>query len=163
MKGPGYDSGPWSRGFPARLMRGGPLARPTLEPEFRMPETPDSSGVDLFRLAVDLSPSGMLAVDQAGTILLVNREIERLFGYRREELLGKPLELLVPDRFRAGHPGFRNQYFADPRSRPMGVGRDLFGLRKDGSEVPVEIGLNPVRMPGRIVVLASVVDISARK
>ena len=128
-----------------------------------MPETRDHSGVDLFQLAVDLSPSGMLAVDEAGTILLVNREIERLFGYRREELLGKPLELLVPDRFRAGHPGFRKQYFADPRSRPMGVGRDLYGLRKDGSEVPVEIGLNPVRTPERVVVLASVVDISARK
>ena len=128
-----------------------------------MPNAPGPSGVDLFRLAVDLSPSGMLAVDETGAILLVNREIERLFGYPRDELIGKSVDMLVPERFRTRHPEFRGHFFSLPQARPMGMGPDLYGLRKDGTEVPVEIGLNPVRTPERLVVLASVVDIGARK
>jgi PAS domain S-box-containing protein len=123
----------------------------------------DPTGPELFRLAVDLSPSGMLAIDQTGLIVLVNREIERLFGYTRQELYGKSIDLLVPFRFRGHHPAFREQYFGDPSARPMGMGRDLYGLRKDGTEIPVEIGLNPVKTPTGLVVLASVVDISGRK
>ena len=75
---------------------------------------------------------------------MVNAQAERVFGYRRDEMLGQPIEMLVPERFRAPHPGLRGSFFADPKSRPMGAGRDLFALRKDGSEFPVEIGLNPI-------------------
>jgi len=117
----------------------------------------------LVRIAFDLSPSGMLAVDAAGTILAANREAERLFGWSQEELIGRPVETLVPGRWRAEHPGHRSTFQADPHARPMGVGRELYALRKDGVEFPVEIGLNPVRHEGRLVVLASVVNISARR
>src|SRR3989442_533205 len=90
-----------------------------------------------LRAAVESSPSGLIMTDQSGRIVLVNREVERLFGYSREELLGKVVDVLVPERFRHNHPGFRAGFLADPRVRAMGVGRDLFGLRKDGSEVAV--------------------------
>jgi hypothetical protein len=118
---------------------------------------------DLFRLAVELSPSGMLAVDAAGTILLVNREIERLFGYGRDELAGRTIELLVPGRFRGRHPDLRGQFHSQPEARPMGAGRELFGRRKDGTEFPVEIGLNPVRTELGLLVFASVVDVTQRQ
>jgi PAS domain S-box-containing protein len=101
--------------------------------------------------------------DRAGIIVLVNREIERLFGYSREELLGRPVDLLVPERFRASHPASRVDFLRDPRTRAMGAGRDLFGRRKDGIEVPVEIGLTPVATDEGLFVLSVVVDISARK
>ncbi len=102
-------------------------------------------------------------IDAEGRIVLVNREIERLFGYSREELLGRSVDTLVPERYRAGHPVFRKGFMGNPRVRPMGVGRDLFGLRKDGTEVPVEIGLTPVATEDGLFVLSSIVDISARK
>jgi PAS domain S-box-containing protein len=116
-----------------------------------------------LRAAIESAPSGLLMIDKDGTIVLVNREVERLFGYSREELLGKSIEMLVPERFRPGHPGFRAAFFEDPQTRAMGVGRELFGLRQDGSEVPVEISLNPIETEEGIFVLSSVVDISARK
>ena len=116
-----------------------------------------------LRAAVESSPSGLLMVDGEGRIVLVNHEIERLFGYSREELLGRPVEMLVPERFREGHPGFRSSFLALPKVRSMGAGRDLYGRRKDGSEVPVEIGLNPIATEEGLFVLSAVVDISARK
>src|SRR5205823_14597780 len=116
-----------------------------------------------FRAVVESAPSGMVMIDGAGTLKLVNREAERLFGYSREELLGKPIELLVPHRLRERHPGYRTDFLANPQTRAMGAGRDLFGRRKDGTEIPVEIGLNPIETDEGLVVLASVVDISARK
>jgi PAS domain S-box-containing protein len=118
---------------------------------------------DLLRLAVELAPSGLLVVDAGGRILLANAEVERLFGYTRDELMGASVDVLVPERMRAVHPGHRNAWFAAPARRYMGAGRELHGLRKDGKEVPVEIGLNPVRTGSRVLVLASVVDISARR
>ncbi len=122
------------------------------------------SSVELhLRAAVESSPSGLLMVDTEGRIVLVNREIERLFGYSREELLGKPVEILVPERFRGGHPSYRVGFFADPKVRAMGAGRELFGRRKDGTEVPVEIGLTPVATEAGMFVISSIVDISARK
>jgi PAS domain S-box-containing protein len=117
----------------------------------------------LIRIAFDLSPSGMLVVDSAGRILAVNREAERLFGWTQEELTGRPVETLVPGRWRDVHPGHRAAFHADSHARPMGGGRELFALRKDGAEFPVEIGLNPVRHGDQTVVLASVVDITARR
>jgi PAS domain S-box-containing protein len=116
-----------------------------------------------LRAAVESSPSGLLMIDKDGTIVLVNREVERLFGYSREELLGRSIEMLVPERFRQRHPDFRAVFFQDPQTRAMGVGRELFGLRQDGTEVPVEIGLNPIKTEEGMFVLSSIVDISARK
>jgi PAS domain S-box-containing protein len=116
-----------------------------------------------LRAAVESSPSGLLMVDAAGRIVLVNREVERLFGYSREELLGKPVDVLVPERFRGNHPHYRSGFVAHPSVRAMGAGRDLFGVRKDGTEVPVEIGLTPVATEEGLFVLGSIVDISARK
>jgi len=116
-----------------------------------------------LRAAVESAPSGLLMTDARGNIVLVNRELERLFGFSREELLGRSVESLVPERFRRGHGGFRSGFMADPRMRAMGAGRDLYGLRKDGTEVPVEIGLTPVATAEGMFVLASIVDITARK
>jgi PAS domain S-box-containing protein len=116
-----------------------------------------------FRVAVESSPNGMVMINREGKIELINREIERLFGYARDELLGQRIELLVPDRLRGRHPGFRSDFFADPQARAMGAGRDLFGVRKDGVEIPVEIGLNPIETDEGLFVLASVVDITERK
>jgi PAS domain S-box-containing protein len=116
-----------------------------------------------FRAAVESSPSGMLMVDAAGHIVLVNRAVERMFGYRREALLGQSVEILVPERFRKQHPGDRAGFFSAPRERAMGEGRDLFGLRQDRAEFPVEIGLNPIETEEGTFVLSSIVDISARK
>jgi PAS domain S-box-containing protein len=126
---------------------------------------PDAPGVVDVRLraAVESSPSGLLMIDQGGRIVLVNREVERLFGRSREELLGQPVEMLVPERYRGAHPGSRATFFAAPKVRSMGAGRELFGLRKDGSEFPVEIGLTPVATEEGLFVISSIVDISARK
>ena len=112
---------------------------------------------------VESVPHGVVMVDGSGEIVFVNRQTERLFGYAREALLGQPIERIVPTRFRERHPEFRATYFADPQARAMGAGRDLFGRRKDGTEIPVEIGLNPIETDEGLFVLASVVDISARK
>ncbi len=116
-----------------------------------------------FRAVVDASPSGMIAVDAAGRIVLVNGEAERLFGYAREELIGRRVELLVPERLRAAHPRLREGFLARPEARPMGAGRELYGRRKDGSEFPIEIGLCPFGDAEGRMVLAAVVDISERQ
>jgi two-component system, NtrC family, response regulator AtoC len=117
----------------------------------------------LVRLAFDLSPSGLLAVDADGFIVAANREAERLFGWPREELTGRSIEDLVPERFRGKHAGYRLAFLRDPHARPMGVGRELFALRRNGTEFPVEIGLNPVTGEQGGVVVASFVDITARR
>src|SRR6201997_917426 len=116
-----------------------------------------------FRAVGESVPSGIVMIDRRGKIMLVNKEAERLFGYSRKELLGHPIEKLVPLRFRAGPPGFRADFFAHPQTRAMGAGRDLFGVRKDGVEIPVEIGLNPIKTGEELFVLASMVDITQRK
>jgi PAS domain S-box-containing protein len=116
-----------------------------------------------FRIAVESSPNGMVMIDRDGKIVLVNREIERMFGWSRAELLGHTIDMLVPERFRADHPADRKAFFEKPQARSMGMGRDLFGVRKDGTEIPLEIGLNPIETDEGLFVLGSVVDISARK
>jgi PAS domain S-box-containing protein len=118
---------------------------------------------DLVRTAFDLSPSGMLAVDASGAIVAANREAERLFGWSRREMVGRPVDHLVPERYRGAHAGHRSAFLKDASSRPMGAGRELHGLRRDGSEFPIEIGLNPVPSPQGTFVLVSVVDITARR
>jgi PAS domain S-box-containing protein len=116
-----------------------------------------------FRLTVEASPNGLLMVDGSGVILLLNRQIEQLFGYGRNELIGQSVDLLVPQRLRSSHAGDRAEFFAHSSSRAMGKGRDLFGVRKGGTEFPVEIGLNPIQTQDGMRVLASVVDITERK
>jgi len=116
-----------------------------------------------FRLVVEAAPNAMVMIDRAGMIVMVNRQAERVFGYARAELVGQPVEILVPDRFRGHHPELRKTFFADARPRLMGAGRDLYGLKKDGSEFPVEIGLNPIETDEGTLVLSAIVDITARK
>lgn len=116
-----------------------------------------------FRAMVEGSPSAMLMVDARGAIVMCNPQAQRLFGYSPSELLGQPVEMLLPDRFRKSHPSMRASYGRDPQVRAMGVGRELFGLHKDGREVPVEIGLNPITTGEGQFVLATIIDISERK
>jgi PAS domain S-box-containing protein len=116
-----------------------------------------------FSEVVEGAPNGMVVVDGRGMITLVNAQIESSFGYTRVELLGRPIEMLVPERFRPRHPSYRESFVSEPAARPMGAGRDLFGLRKDGTEFPVEIGLNPLQTEQGVLVLGTIVDITERK
>ena len=117
---------------------------------------------ELFELAAEASPSGMLLADKNGSIVLVNAHVEELFGYKREELIGKSVDKLVPERF-TKHFGHREKFHLAPKTMILGTGRELFARRKDGSEFPVEIGLNPIQSPKGLLVLATVADISERK
>lgn len=116
-----------------------------------------------FRLSVESAPNGMVMVSREGKIILANIQMEKLFGYQLSELIGASIEMLVPQQVRDRHDLLRTQYFASPISRPMGAGRNLFGRRKDGSEFPVEIGLNPVLNEAQPFVLATIIDITERK
>ena len=115
-----------------------------------------------FRLIVEAAPMAAMVVNEAGDIALINARTEQCFGYERQELVGKPVEILVPERFRAHHAGQRGAYFAKPAPRMMGGGRELFGRRKDGSEFPVEIGLNSVETEEGRLVIGAIVDITER-
>jgi len=116
-----------------------------------------------FRLVVQAAPSAMIAVDVNGKINLVNLHAQKLFGYGKEELLGHPIEMLVPERFRSGHTHHRQSFFSESSSRVMGAGHELLGLHKDGHEVPIEIGLTSYEGSDGQSTLALIVDITERK
>jgi PAS domain S-box-containing protein len=115
-----------------------------------------------FRDFLEAVPDSLVVIDRDGRIVLVNGQTEKLFGYRREELLGQVVELLVPERFRARHAGYRAAYVAAPRVRPMGATLELYGRRKDGSDVPVEISLSPLQTEQGQLVVSTIRDITAR-
>lgn len=118
---------------------------------------------EMIHLAVEASPNGMVMTDKNGTIVMVNSTTEILFGYRRDELVGQSIEILIPETHRKNHPQLRKSYLQQPSTRSMGHGRDLYGLHRDGKEFPVEVGLNPIRTPRGMMVLASVINITERK
>jgi PAS domain S-box-containing protein len=114
-------------------------------------------------LIVDAAPNAVLLVDDHGRIALANAQAEKLFGYGRGELLGRPVDLLVPVRLQGGHAEKRDELFRHPSPRPMGAGRDVYGRRQDGTEIPLEIGLSPVETAEGVFVVASMVDLTLRK
>ncbi len=116
-----------------------------------------------FRATVEAAPTAMLVINAAGVIVLVNRQVEELFGYQRQELMGQLVEVLIPERFRARHPALRQQFFENSVPRDMGVGLELFAVRKDGSEFPVKVGLSPVASAEGPLVICGVLNITDQK
>jgi PAS domain S-box-containing protein len=118
---------------------------------------------ELVRSVLDSAPDAMIIIDSSGQILFANRQVSALFGYAAAELVGGPIETLLPERFRARHVGHRSAYTHNVRVRPMGIGLELFGMRKDGTEFPVEISLSPIEQGNDVRVAAAIRDVTERK
>jgi len=118
---------------------------------------------ETFQLIVESVPNGIVMTDNKGEIIFLNAQAEKMFGYQRCALLGESVETLIPEGFRKGHIKYRSGYVKDPSTRPMGEGRDLFALRSDGSQFPVEIGLNFVKADSGLVIISTIVDITERR
>ncbi len=143
-----------------------PMARATVEGQPRRHVTdfiPNEMNSEFIRTAFERCPSGLLVVDAAGRIVVVNEEVERLFGYQREDLLGQRIELLIPDRFAAGHSAHRDDYLARPSPRRMGAGRELHARHRDGHDIPVEVGLSTISTTDGEFILSTVVDVTERR
>lgn len=142
----------------ARVTQSAELLRPVAEP------TPPPAATTLLQL-IEAVPDALVVIDAAGRIVVVNKQTEDMFVYRRAELLGQPIEVLVPERFRMDHVGKRDGYLANANreARPMGAGLELVGRRKDGREIPVEISLNPLTSETGLLVVASIRDVSERR
>ena len=118
---------------------------------------------ELAQSALDAAPDALLIVDESGVVQFANRQVSALFGYEHAETIGKPIEQLLPQRFRSHHVGHRDRYIAAAHTRPMGLGLDLFAQRRDGSEFPVEISLSPIEGKGGRLVAAAIRDVTERK
>lgn len=122
-----------------------------------------TGGSVLYEKLLESAPDALVIVDRTGRVLLVNGQTERLFGYPREQIVGRQVERLMPQRFREGHEAHRTQYAAAPTFRPMGAGLELFGRRSDGAEFPIDISLSPIEMEGDVLVAAAIRDATERK
>src|SRR3569833_2983048 len=118
---------------------------------------------ELARSALDAAPDAMIIIDAGGLIRYANRQVSALFGYPYDDIIGKQVEQLMPERYRARHLGHRENYVHNVRIRPMGQGLELFGRRRDGTEFPVEISLSPVEDGERILTAAAIRDVTARQ
>jgi PAS domain S-box-containing protein len=116
-----------------------------------------------FREILESIPDAIVIVRQEGNIAAINAQTERMFGYAREELIGQPVEILMPKRFRDVHPGHVNKFLAEPQARSIGSGLEFFAMRKDGTEFPVQISLSPIKVDEGLAVLSVICDISNRK